>query len=140
MLTRLVALVVCAFALFLTPGCGTPSLEPGGAYSPPGQVADLPFEVVDAAFNFSRTAVDAAFHFEQGNRALLWSLNPGIKHTLDSIRPQATAAWLDYAKARAAYKANPVPANLTTLQRILATVQQLTATAVAVIPTATPTK
>ena len=44
------------------------------------------------------------------------------------------AANLEYAKARAAYIANPVPANLTTLEAVLAKVQQLMETASAALP------
>ena len=131
---RIILAVLLLGVAAFTPACHTPTLDSGGAYAQPGQVADMPFEVADAAFNFSWTAVNAAFKFERDNRALLWKLDPSIKNTMDTIRPQAAAAWLDYAKARKAYKANPTPANLTTLNAVLAQVQRLVSAAAAVIP------
>lgn len=125
-------------------GCKS-SLQSGGAYAPDPttnavtgvvtQIAsDKPFFIVDGAFYLAYSAVDAAFTFERDNRATLWALSPEIKHALDRIRPQAVIARNEYIAARKAYIANPTPSGLDTLNTILAKIQQLQATATAVIP------
>jgi hypothetical protein len=121
-------------------GCGAGSLQQGGAYSPvdTNGVAlvqpDLQFYQADAAFDLAYATIDAAFKFEFDNRALLWKTSPQIKRALDGVRPQATAAFIEWGKARQVYLLNPVPANLTVLQQILAKVQQLTLTAQSTLP------
>jgi hypothetical protein len=125
-------------------GCSSTKLEQGGAYAPvitnsAGVVSlsmepDYAFFVADSAFDLAVSSLDAAFTFERVNRAMLWQVSPQIKHGLDSIRPQAVQVKVDYATARAAYVANPVPANLSTLQAVLGKTQQLAGAAVAVLP------
>jgi hypothetical protein len=121
-------------------GCGKATLESGGAYAPvdANGVAivrpDLAFFEVDSAYDLAYSAVHAVFKFERDNRALLWKLSPDIKHTLDKARPQAVSANVRYAQARKAYLANPVPANLSTLQTILAEMQSLASAASAAVP------
>lgn len=95
---------------------------------------DYAFFIVDSAFDLAVSALDAAFTFERVNRAMLWKVSPDIKHGLDQVRPVAVQVKVDYAKARAAYMANPVPANLTILQQVLARAQQAAATAEAILP------
>lgn len=122
-------------------------LEPGGAYAPlpvtdpvtgvvTAQVADMPFYTVDAGFAMAYATLDGVFKWERDNRMALWSVSPNIKHTLDQLRPRASAVVVEYVQARAAYKKLPVPANLTVMQQVLAKMQQLLAAANAVVPKA----
>lgn len=138
----LIAVLGLAAGLLL--GCKH-TLQPGGAYAPvtvttntSGVVvtntalADLTFYEVDAAFSMAYAALDGVFTWERDNRVAVWAISPQIKKTLDSIRPQAAEAVKQFAVARAAYKANPTPAGLATLQTILAKAQQLQSAAAAV--------
>jgi hypothetical protein len=135
---RKIKILFACLALAFT-GCKA-SLQTGGAYAPVDAAGaatvqpDMSFYVADAAYNLAYSVVDAAFKFEYDNRALLWKASPQIKHTLDGVRPQAVAANLEWAKARQVYMLNPVPANLSALQAILAKVQQLAQTATSVLP------
>jgi hypothetical protein len=135
-------------AVVVLPGCQA-TLESGGAYAPIitnsvtgavtlAQEPELAFYNVDAAYNLAYSTVDAAFNFERNNRALLWQISPGIKHSLDVIRPQAVSANLRYLAARSAYLANPVPAGLTQLQTVLAEVASLASAAQAAIAVQAP--
>ncbi|HVX56976.1 MAG TPA: hypothetical protein VHA37_04540 [Candidatus Saccharimonadales bacterium] len=139
-------------SLVLFTGCGHATLEAGGAYAPADTngvatgEADYDLFVVDSAFSLAHDAAAATFNFERNNRAMLWKISPSIKHSLDQARASAKTVDLQYAVARSAYLANPIPANLGTLQQLLAKAQQLTTTAQAVIasqgstgpPTVTP--
>ncbi len=128
------------FAVMFMAGCASKKLESGGAYAPTDSTGaataapDLPLFTVDSAYRIAYNTVDSIFTIEKDNRDLLWKMNPEIKHTLDRIRPQAWEANVKFHTARNAYIANPVPANLAVLQQILATMQQLVATATAVLP------
>lgn len=132
-------LLACALCVGIT-ACKTPTLQSGGAYAPTNSVSgvvaapDIAFFTVDSGFKLAHQATTFVLEFEMDNRAVLWQMSPKIKQTLDGIRPQINAAILDYAKGREAYKANPTPAGLTTLQTILAKMQQLAATAQASVP------
>lgn len=130
------ALAFCLLSLapLFLPGCGTTRLELGGAYAQTNQVPDLQFYQIEAAYDLAYSTLDGVFKFEEDNRAGLWKLNPKIKQTLDKIRPQAWDYNVEYLTARAAYKANPVPSGLTTLQTISTKLQQLLLTAQAVLP------
>ena len=128
-------------AVVVLAGCASKKLETGGAYAPTDAVTgmpisnpDLPFFLTDSAYRIAYSTVDAVFMFERDNRLMLWKLNPEIKRTLDKIRPQAVSANIEYLKGRAAYMANPTPPNLDILKQVLAKVQQLTQTALAVLP------
>lgn len=130
----LVALMMAAVAMLALAGCGK-TLEPGGAYAPATtnadgtlvatQKADMALFVADSSYKLAYDAVDAVFKFERNNRAQLATISPKIKLTLDQYR--ATAVDIDrrWALARQAYKANSIPANLSTLQDVLAEVQRL---------------
>lgn len=131
-LSLIIACLPLGLALTNT-GCKS-TLESGGAYAPTGQLPDKAFFIVDAAYQVGYQTIDAAFQFERNNRALLWKASPQIKHTLDDIRPQAAAANKEYLTARAVYMANPTPSGLTTLQTVLAKIQQLVVTATSVLP------
>lgn len=123
--------VSCAFLAMAPVGCQS-TLEKGGAYTE--GAPDKGFFVVDAAYDIAYSAIDAAFNFEKTNRDLLWQVSPQIKHTLDDIRPQALLIARQYAVARKAYKLNPTPANLDTLQTILGRTRQLATAAQAALP------
>lgn len=114
-------------------GCKA-TLQQGGAYNLTGSAPDMPLFVADTAYQLAYNTIDAVFTTERNNRAFLWSLSPKIKQSLDSIRPQAVAADQDYLKARAAYIANPTPANLSGVQAVLAKIQQLATAAQAALP------
>lgn len=128
-------LMVCAclFAPPMLTGCAS-RLEPGGAYARAGAAPDKGFFVVDAAYDIAYSTIDTAFSFEKKNRALLWQISPEIKHGLDAIRPKALAIAREYTLARKAYKLNPTPANLDTLQTILGRTRQLATAAQAALP------
>jgi hypothetical protein len=135
--------LAAALAVGLGAGCSSTKLEPGGAYAPvdiSGNAIVKPdpaFYIVDAAYAVAYATVDGVFKFEADNRLFLWQVSPDFKHALDKLRPEALKVRDDYARCRLAYKANPVPANLTQLQAALAKVQQVTATAAALLPTVT---
>ncbi|MDE2100124.1 MAG: hypothetical protein KGL39_22910 [Patescibacteria group bacterium] len=155
----LLVTVAAALVLFgLGTGCQT-HLAPGGAYAPgyftvqtnaDGSTgtkftataqADIAFYYADASYNTAFAIVDGAFKWEQQNRAALWKLNPNIKHTLDKLRPTAWDIHVRWAKARQAYLQNPIAANLTSYELIVAEIQKVAATAQATETTAiTPTK
>lgn len=127
-------LALTALPLALTTGCGT-TLAPGGAYARTNAAPDLALYRLDAAFATAHTAVDVAFQFEADNRALCWRISPQIKHSLDAIRPQATATVRAWAYARRAYLADPVPENLPALQQILAKLEQFSGAVTAALQT-----
>jgi hypothetical protein len=101
---------------------------------------DYSFFIVDSGFDLAASTIDGVFKFERENRAALFKLSPAIKHDLDTLRPQVLSVEKDYLKARAAYMANPVPANVSTLQTILGKVQQLVAAVSAAMPAGTMAK
>ena len=127
-------LATVSVILLTAASCNPARLESGGAYAPPGQVADLQFYQVDLAFDLARTGVHGVLKFERDNRNALWALSPEIKHTLDRIRPDVVKAESDYFKARATYLSNPVPAGLDPLRTASAKMRQLSATTATVIP------
>jgi len=118
----------------LASGCKTPTLAAGGSYAQAGQKPDLALYSADAAYASAYATLDFAFKFERDNRAMLWKISPQIKHSLDAVRPVAVQVNLRWAAARKAYLLHPVPANLTTLESILADGQRLAATATAALP------
>jgi hypothetical protein len=130
------AYIICGCLLLIAFPLGCAHLEPGGAYAPIGQQPDKAFYLADGSFDIAYSSVDAVFKFESDNRAYLWAVSPNIKHTLDKIRPLALDAATRYAKARAAYIAQPTPTGLTTLQLILTEIQKITSAAKAAIPSA----
>ncbi len=128
-------LVVTSLAIA---GC-VHKLELGGAYSPSqtnslGVVTavsapDMALYTADSTFALAYATADGAFTFERNNRAFLWKVSPNIKHNLDKIRPQAVDIKNRYLAARKIYIANPIPANLSTLNLILAELQKITVVA-----------
>ncbi len=138
---RLFNSILLAVALVLAvAGCNKATLQTGGAYSgvtPAGVTngtPDMAFFIADSSFDLAYATLDGAFKFEQDNRATLWAISPGIKHTLDGIRPQAANLAKQYLDARGSYIANPSSSGLSSVNRILAQVETLAAMAVAVLP------
>lgn len=131
-----IALLLIAIAT-LAFSCTSNKLQPGGAYAPTNTVVavapDIGFYTVESSFLLAESVVQTAFKFERDNRDMLWKISPDIKHTLDKIRPVSVEAIQRYAAARAVYKANPIPANLSTMQELLQKMQQLAASAQAAI-------
>lgn len=120
--------------------CHTPQLAPGGAYSgstlatnaTTGSVstnttgvADPALFVADSAYKLAYDAIDGVLLFELNNRALLKTSFPGIKPALDNIRPTLVDIDRRWSAARKVYKSLPTPANLSTLQGILAEIQDI---------------
>lgn len=132
------AVLLCAITL--TPACKSSKLEPGGAYAPIASdgvqriAPDVGFFAVESAFKLAHNTIRFVFDAEYENRALLWSVSPKIKHTLDAIRPQVNEAIRDYAEARDVYRENPTPAGLSNMEFALAKVKQLALTAEAALP------
>lgn len=139
---------------FLLAAChSADKLEPGGAYAPANittstnaetgvistnviatAAPDLTLFQVDSGFQLAYTTVNAIFELERNNRALLWSIDPKIKRTLDQLRPQAVKAVQQYGAFRQAYIENPTPAGLTQLQTVLADIQRFSAAAQIALP------
>ena len=136
--------------LLISSGCAT-KLAPGGAYAPgittittdangnavtnftATAATDKAFYIADASYDLAYSTIDAAFTFEKENRDALWKISPEIKHTLDSIRPQAWLVNMQWAAARKAYVANPTPPGLSSLQTFLSQIQNLSTAAQAAI-------
>jgi hypothetical protein len=134
LLASFLGIVLLSFALSFSTGCGTPKLESGGAYSQANQAPDIAFYVTDASFVLAYATVDAAFKIERDNRAALWRLSPGIKRTLDKVRPEAVQVVQHYGEARKAYLANPTPIGLTGLNLALKRIEDLSGAVLAVLP------
>lgn len=109
-------------------------LQTGGAYAASETQAAMPeLYAVDSSFDLAYTALDTAFKYEKANRNALWAINPMIKKRMDALRVEAQRVNIDFAVARQAYLANPVPGNLSTLNQVLAKLQAANATALLVI-------
>lgn len=141
LLLGLSAILLLCGSILLGTGCNKSTLAPGGAYNPitvtagvTNSAPDLDLFIADSAYQVAYNTIDAAFTTEKNNRALLWKTSPSIKHTLDSIRPQALDANDRYLSARAAYITNPVPDNLQGVNKILAEIQQIAIAAQAALP------
>lgn len=110
-------------------GCHTPKLEPGGVYAPTNSTGvvynDLGLALADASYKFAYESVTALLRFERDNRAAIWEVTPEVKRALDRVRPEVVAIDRRWALARAAYRANPTPAGLGTLQTILSEIQRV---------------
>lgn len=150
-----IALVIACLILPVLTGCKT-RLAQGGAYAPgtttittdlngvtstnfvATAAPDKAFYLVDADYDLAYATLDAAFTFEKENRDALWKVSPEIKHTLDSIRPQAWIVNLQWAAARKVYAANPIPAGLSNLQTYLAQIKNLATAAQAAIAAGKP--
>lgn len=135
-ITGTLALILGVAGLVLTgpTGCHTTRLEQGGAYALTNTVPDMQFFVVESTYDIAYSSVLAVMKFERDNRLMLWNISPQIKHTLDGIRPKVVEADKAYVAARASYILNPTPVGLTPLNESLQKMQQLLATAQAVIP------
>lgn len=129
---KLFSLVVLAVTLCV--GCGTARLEPGGVYAPTNAVGqiiynELPLAVADASYKLAFQSILLPMKFERDNRAALHVLNPNlgwaVKTKMDSLRLQVQDVDKRWAVARAAYKANPTPAGMSTLQTALAEISRL---------------
>lgn len=131
---RVMALLLICLSLVCFPACNKTTLEPGGAYAPEGQQADIPFFVLDAAFKTAHSSADAVFLWERENEKALWKLNHNIKYSIDKMRLEAMDIEIRYARARKVYLANPTPSGLSDLELVLANIQKLSASAQAVIP------
>jgi hypothetical protein len=147
------ALAICSM-VFAPLGC-TKQLAQGGAYAPgittsstnstggivlaftPTTAPDYGFFVVDSAFSLAYTTLDTAFTIERDNRAFLWKLDPNIKHTLDSIRPDSVKWKNAYLDARKSYLLTATPAGLSAMQTALTQIQNAAAAAAAAIPKST---
>jgi hypothetical protein len=132
------AFALCSVLLCGTIGCGIfgkGKLESGGAYA--GNVTNAPMPelyAIDATFNLVHSALTGVFDYERNNRQALWVISPNIKKALDRVRVEASAAKLQFAKAREVYKSNPTPANLSAVNTALAKLQRAQAAALVVIP------
>lgn len=129
LLISVLAVGLMSLALLFS-GCKTAKLEAGGVYAPTnavGQVVanDVGLALADASYKLAYDTALAVFRFERNHRAEIYRLSPQVKTELDKLRPQVVAIDRRWALARQAYKANPTPSGLTTLQTILAEAQRL---------------
>src|SRR5688572_24732666 len=131
--------LLAALALFLAPltftGCkSAPKLEAGGVYAPTnstGQVIynDLGLALADSTYKLAYETISSVLKYERDNRDVLWAISPNIKRTLDNVRREGVQVDRRWAEARRAYRMNPTPAGLSTLQTILSEINRLVATA-----------
>lgn len=136
-LKLLFAFVILLVIAALCPGCAG-GLETGGAYAQANTAPDKALFTADLTFKTLHAQLTAVFDFERDNRLLCWQISPEIKHSLDRLRPKASAIVKEYAQARAAYLKAPAPANLTSLQGVLAELSRLNATAATVLNPKSP--
>jgi hypothetical protein len=131
---NIIALIITAA---LIAGCALFSgkkFEAGGAYAGTESVAAMPdLYLADASFDAAYAAFKVVSNYEQANRATLWKLNPNIKHELDKLRDDVWKVTVDYARARTAYIANPVPANLDAARTAAAKLGQYSSVALTTI-------
>lgn len=114
----------------ILPGCKTPTLEPGGLYNPTNAIGQVlynntGFALADTTYRLTYETALAVFAYERNNRKVIWDLSPQVKKSLDRIRPTVVDIDHRWAMARKAYRANPTPAGLSTLQSILDEIQKL---------------
>jgi hypothetical protein len=130
-------LIPLLLTIALLNGCallGGKKLEAGGAYAGTESTAAMPdLFLADSAWDATYSAIKVVLDYEKANRATLWKVNPKIKHELDKLRDQVWLVQVDYARARTAYIANPIPANLSTAKLALAKLGQLNTSVLAVI-------
>lgn len=126
------AILSCLLVIGLL-GCKA-TLQEGGAYNTGNPVVDQGFFATDAGFNVAYSVIDAAFKFEQANRALLWSVSPQIKQKLDAIRPQAQQLVVAYISARDLFLKTPTVANKKKLDAVLVETQKLSEATFAILP------
>lgn len=122
-LFSLIALAALCFGL--ATGCQT-HLATGGPYSPTNGAPDILLFQADQSFNVAYATFTAISDYEKANRAQLWKISPTIKHTLDIYRPQAAEVFFRWGPARQAYLNNQLPANFTTLEGLVAEIQNIT--------------
>jgi len=79
----------------------------------------------DASYKFAYSTVLNALAFERDNRETIKAIAPQVKPALDKVRETTWEIDQKWARARSAYKANPTPAGLTTLETILAEIEKL---------------
>jgi DTW domain-containing protein YfiP len=91
----------------------------------PTQQPDRALFIADSSYKLAYDAIAAVMMFEFQQRAELQKVSPKIKTSLDALRPRVVDIDRRWAQARQAYKVNPVPANLNTVQLVLAEIQQL---------------
>lgn len=137
-ISNLAVLLLVSIGLFVTTGssCRGDRLEPGGAYAPtqvdplsgvetPTSAPDVQFFILDTLYKLTYSTVDLVFALERQNERFFWSISPDIKHTVDKVRLQAVPINLEFHRARNAYKSNPTPAGLATLETILGKMRQI---------------
>lgn len=110
-------------------GCAS-KLEPGGVYAPTNSAGvvvynDQALALADASYQFTYETVQSVFKFERDNRDVIWAVSHDVKHGLDKARPVAVDINRRWAAARNAYKKNPTPEGISTLQSILSELNRL---------------
>jgi hypothetical protein len=133
LITGLFVIMLCIAGM--AAGCKNTQLESGGAYAPAvtnaaGQVTpatqpEQALYVSDAAYKLAFDTVIGVMNFERDNREDLKKISPQIKTSLDKIRPTVAEINHRWALARKAYKANPTPAGLSTVQGVVAEIVRL---------------
>jgi hypothetical protein len=148
---RFFGLALVALALFAFEGCGTATLEKGGAYSPVTNVVvngvtnsvagpeDMGLYVADQLFKTTYGTLTFVFDLERNNRDFFWAISHDIKHKLDKFRVQAVETKKLWASARKSYKGAPTVAGLDQLNSILGQLQRLATSVQATLPKQYPT-
>lgn len=138
------SLLLIAVAVISLTACNrNPGLDHGGAYAPgitnkttnsAGEVTEqfvpstAPEQVLfrtDAAYRFTYETALSVFEFEKENRAVISAVAPSVHPAFEEARKTAWDIDQRWASARKAYKSNPTPAGLDTMQTILQEIQRL---------------
>lgn len=111
-------------------GCKNQTAQPGGAYAPTnsaGQVIydDTNLALADASYKLAYTSIQTVFAFERDNRTAIYKLTPSVKEALDKVRPTVVDIDLRWATARRAYRLNPTPEGLSTINSILSEIARI---------------
>jgi hypothetical protein len=133
--TAIGVLVFGVWGLGFGSGCAGPkTLEPGGVYAPTNDAGELitnerGLALTDASYRFAYDTALSVFRFEREHRAEIFDLSPvigqKIKTALDGARATVWEVDQRWARARLAYRLNPTPAGLTTLQTVLSELERI---------------
>lgn len=127
-------LLLLTLSLAVLPACKSPNLAAGGGYAPvttnsvgevvPASAPDKALYLADASYKLAYDTMAGAFKFERDNREEILKISPEVKKALDNLRPNVVEVERRWALARKAYRQNPTPAGLSTIQSILAEIQR----------------
>ena len=113
---KIVLMFALAGGLFLA-GCPSQPLAPTGVYN-----GDKVLYVIDQTEDTTFQFLDQFVKYEKANAA---TVSPGTHAVAEKIRLNAPGYFASLAKVKAAYKAEPTPANRDKIQPIITDIQAL---------------